>query len=32
MFKTIDLRDTKGVAIGTKVEVKIPIIDLQIKI
>ena len=30
--KTIDLRDTKGKGIGTRVEVKIPIIDLQIKI
>jgi len=30
--KTIDLRDQKGKGIGTRVEVKIPIIDLQIKI
>lgn len=32
LVKTIDLRGPKGVAAGTRVEVKIPIIDLQIKI
>ena len=31
LVKTIDLRSTRGKAVGTKVEVKIPIIDLQIK-